>query len=140
VATRKRESEPECRDPPQLNPRSEGGRPHQRWDTSHASAGDGPEPVANGSRDRGLPRSRCGIFREARNFPTTMRDQDGPSPTGETINYERPHLFYCGVDLHTRLPAGLAKASLMPPKRGDTARRTIPAPRASSLIDSDRIE
>jgi hypothetical protein len=36
-------------------------------------------------------------------YPTTMRDQDGPSPERTwKMNYNTQHRFYCGVDLHAR--------------------------------------
>jgi transposase len=41
-------------------------------------------------------------FQPCRSKATTMRDQGGPSPTGGKMNYNRPHRFYCGVDLHAR--------------------------------------
>src|SRR5688572_10645315 len=57
-------------------------------------------PMVKRSR---VARSQRGIFRGVRDPPTTMRDPDGPSPARtRDMNYNRPHRFYCGVDLHAR--------------------------------------
>ena len=44
------------------------------------------------------------VFQGSVCFPTTKRDQDGPSPAGTTDMpcYTGQHRFYCGVDLHAR--------------------------------------
>src|SRR5262245_58616632 len=58
-------------------------------------------PSRTGSRD--CSRSQRGSFREECPLPTTMRDQDDPSPERHEMRcYTGQHRFYCGVDLHSR--------------------------------------
>src|SRR6478672_4452173 len=59
-------------------------------------------PTAKRSR---VPPVSSWDFQGSACFPTTMRDQDGPSPARTPdMNrcYTGRHRFYCGVDLHAR--------------------------------------
>src|SRR5947209_1911454 len=69
------------------------------------SLSDGPGPCPKGIRARSREASaQAWNFQEGRSLPTTMRAQaPGPMPKETVMRfYNKPHAFYCGVDLHAR--------------------------------------